>query len=34
MSYGGLAFFAKSESPLDLPADTELIVARRIMIPG
>ncbi|MFG0333671.1 MAG: hypothetical protein ACF8TS_09945 [Maioricimonas sp. JB049] len=34
MSYGGLAFFTKSGSPLDLPAETELIVAQRIMIPG
>ncbi|MFG0296278.1 MAG: hypothetical protein ACF8PG_10260 [Maioricimonas sp. JB045] len=34
MSYRGLAFFTKSDTPIDLPRGTELIVAQRIMIPG
>ena len=33
-SYGGLAFFTKSKTPLDLPADTEIISAKKILIPG
>jgi hypothetical protein len=33
-SYKGLAFFCKSASPLDLPAGSEVIVAKRIWIPG
>jgi hypothetical protein len=33
-SYKGLAFFCKSETPLNLPRDVELIVARKIWIPS
>lgn len=33
-SYKGLAFYAWSRGPLQLPADTELVYARRIWIPG
>lgn len=33
-SYKGLAFFAKSETPIDLPRDTELVQAKKIWIPG
>jgi hypothetical protein len=33
-SYKGLAFFTKSDMPLNLPADTELVQARKIWIPG
>ena len=33
-SYKGLAFFTKSSDPLTLPSDTELIVSRKIWIPG
>ena len=33
-SYKGLAFFTKSDDPLHLPSDAELIVARKIWIPG
>lgn len=33
-SYKGLAFFAKSESPITLPANVELLPARKIWIPG
>ncbi len=33
-SYKGLAFFTRSKSPLHLPANTELVVAKRIWIPG
>ncbi len=33
-SYKGLAFFAKSSDPLQLPSDAELIVSRKIWIPG
>ncbi|MCX6151303.1 MAG: hypothetical protein NTX22_12305 [Ignavibacteriales bacterium] len=33
-SYKGLAFFAKSSSPLILPSESELIVAGKIWIPG
>ncbi|UCD30617.1 MAG: hypothetical protein JSV03_02105 [Planctomycetota bacterium] len=32
-SYAGLAFFAKSKTPLDLPQDTEIISAKKIWIP-
>ena len=34
MGYKGLAFFAKSPTPLDLPSDAEVVVAKRIWIPG
>ena len=33
-SYKGLAFFTKSSEPLHLPSDAELIVSRKIWIPG
>jgi hypothetical protein len=33
-AYKGLIFFAKSSTPLSLPADTELIAANRIWVPG
>ncbi len=33
-SYRGLAFFAKSESPLDLPSHCQIVEARKIWIPG
>jgi hypothetical protein len=33
-SYKGLAFFCKAASPLDLPAGGEVIVAKKIWIPG
>jgi hypothetical protein len=33
-SYKGLAFYAQSSEPLDLPADTELVQAQRIWVPG
>ena len=33
-SYKGLAFFTKSPEPLNLPGDAELIVSRKIWIPG
>lgn len=33
-SYKGLAFFTKSNMPIDLPADTELVEAQKIWIPG
>ncbi len=32
-SYKGLAFFAKSDTPLNLPRDTELVQAKKIWIP-
>lgn len=32
-SYKGLAFFCKASKPLDLPADTELVKAKKISIP-
>jgi hypothetical protein len=34
MSYKGLAFFTKSSTPLQLPADAQLVSASRIWIPG
>lgn len=34
MSYKGLAFFTKSNNPLPLPGDAELVAAERIWIPG
>lgn len=33
-SYKGLAFFAKSSDPLQLPSDAELVISRKIWIPG
>ena len=33
-SYKGLAFFTKTNMPLDLPADTEVVEAQKIWIPG
>jgi hypothetical protein len=33
-SYKGLAFFCKSASPLELPFGSEVIVAKKIWIPG
>ena len=33
-SYKGLAFFSKSETPLNLPGDTELVRAKKIWIPA
>jgi CRP-like cAMP-binding protein len=33
-SYKGLAFFTKSASPLDLPSGCEVVLAKRIWIPG
>jgi len=33
-SYKGLAFFTSSREPLPLPAETELVTAGRIWIPG
>jgi len=33
-SYKGLAFYAKSNTPLDLPAGAEVAAAERIWIPG
>lgn len=33
-SYKGLAFFAKSDYPIRLPAGTELVRARKIWIPA
>ncbi len=32
--YKGLAFFAKSPEPLDLPASAEVVLAKSIWIPG
>ena len=34
ISYKGLAFFTKSNEPLILPADAEVVRARDINIPG
>jgi hypothetical protein len=34
MSYKGLAFFAKSNDPLQLPGGVEVVQARSISIPG
>ncbi|MFL5338664.1 MAG: hypothetical protein ACJ8F7_00735 [Gemmataceae bacterium] len=33
-SYKGLAFYAKSSVPLDLPPGIELVLARDIWVPG
>jgi hypothetical protein len=33
-SYKGLAFYVKSPAPLPLPADTELVQAKSIWVPG
>ena len=33
-SYKGLAFFTESATPLSLPGGIELVVARKIWIPG
>jgi len=33
-SYKGLAFFAQSATPLNLPGDAEVIAAGKIWIPG
>ena len=32
-SYKGLAFFTKSDAPIDLPEGTELVRAKKIWIP-
>jgi len=34
LSYKGLAFFTKSNEPLDVPATVEVVTASRIWIPG
>ncbi len=34
MSYKGLAFFTKSDTPINLPGDTELVQTKKIWIPG
>jgi hypothetical protein len=33
-SYKGLAFYAKSREPLNLPGDAEVVLAEKIWIPG
>jgi hypothetical protein len=33
-SYKGLAFYTRARAPLDLPAGTELVQARKIWVPG
>jgi hypothetical protein len=33
-SYKGLAFYAKSSTPLELPVGVELVVAKSIWVPG
>lgn len=33
-SYKGLAFFTKSSAPIDLPSASEVVIARKIWIPG
>jgi hypothetical protein len=33
-SYKGIAFFTKSETPMQLPAGAELVTAGRIWVPG
>ncbi len=33
-SYKGLAFFTKSNEPLNLPSGVELVVAKKIWMPG
>jgi hypothetical protein len=32
-SYKGLAFYTKSDTPLDLPAEAEVVTARKIWTP-
>jgi hypothetical protein len=32
--YKGLCFFTKSSTPLDLPSDSEIVLAGKIWIPG
>ena len=34
VSYKGLAFFTKSPEPISLPAEAEIITARKIWAPG
>ncbi|MFQ5528471.1 MAG: hypothetical protein ACE5GX_19730 [Thermoanaerobaculia bacterium] len=34
LSYRGLVFYTKTEAPLDLPGETELVIANRIWIPS
>ena len=33
-SYKGLAFYAKSPSPVELPSDAELVLAEKFWMPG
>ena len=33
-SYRGLAFYTRSPDPMSLPPDTELVLARKIWMPG
>jgi hypothetical protein len=33
-SYKGLCFFTKSSTPLDLPSESEIVLAAKIWIPG
>ena len=33
-SYKGLAFYTKAPEPLNLPPDTEIVIANKIWIPG
>ena len=33
-SYKGLAFFTKAPTPLDLPSASEVVLAKKIWIPG
>ena len=33
MSYKGLAFYTKSDTPMDLPAGAEVVMSERIWIP-
>jgi len=33
-SYKGLAFYTRSEDPLELPANAELITAKSMWMPG
>jgi hypothetical protein len=33
-SYKGLAFFCKTDRPLQLPGDAEVVMAQKIWIPG
>ena len=33
-SYKGLAFYTKSANPLDLPGGSEVVLAKKIWIPG